>query len=116
MSATTTNIIHATADNFDQVVLESDLPVLVDFWAPWCQPCQMLKPEVEGIAAELDDRVRIVLVDVEENPDLGTRFDIKSIPARRVFNGGVIVAEASGYRGREDLLELVKPFLAAATL
>ena len=71
--------LHPTAETFDEEVLQSDVPVLVDFWAPWCPPCMMLKPELERLAADLGERAKIALINVEEEPELAGMFDQKVV-------------------------------------
>ena len=77
--------------NFEEEVLQSDLPVLVDFWATWCGPCRMLAPTIEKIAEEQEGVVKVGKVDVDEEPELAARFGIASIPTLMVFRGGQVV-------------------------
>ncbi|MBO1901260.1 thioredoxin [Leucobacter weissii] len=81
---------------FDKVVLQSEIPVLVDFWAAWCGPCRMVAPVLDQIAAERDGEIRIAKVNVDENPNLAARYRITSIPAMKVFSGGEEVREIIG--------------------
>ena len=87
-------IIHVDAENFDEVVLRSQEPVLVDFWATWCGPCQMLAPVLEDLSAQ--DGVKIAKVDVDKEPQLAMAFDIVSIPTLLVFKGGKLVNKSVG--------------------
>ncbi len=99
-----------TAANFEEEVLKSDKPVLVDFWAPWCGPCRMLAPIVEEIAEEYADSVKVGKVNVDDEPALAAKFGISSIPALLVFRNGEVVNSAVGYRSKilvEDMLGLV---------
>ena len=95
-----------TTDNFDELVLRSDKPVLVDFWAPWCGPCRMVSPLVDEIAGERDD-VLVGKVNTDEQPELAMRFNVVSIPTLLVFKNGELVNQAVGARPKEALLELL---------
>ncbi len=102
--------ITITADNFAEEVLQSDKPVLVDFWAPWCGPCKMLAPIVAEIAEEYADSVKVGKVNVDDEPALAAKFGISSIPALLVFQNGAVVNSAVGYRSKilvEDMLGLI---------
>ena len=89
----------ASASAFDALVAQSPVPVLVDFWAPWCGPCRVMAPEVEKLAQQTTGHALIVKVDTDAVPELGERFGIRSIPTVAVFkNGQVVVREAAGNR------------------
>ncbi len=88
--------IKLTGDNFDTEVLESDIPVLVDFWAPWCNPCKMMGPVVEKIAKEYDGQIKVGKVNVDEEGDLAARYGVQSIPMFALFKGGKIVNKQVG--------------------
>jgi thioredoxin 1 len=79
------NIIEVTDMNFDQEVLQSDKPVVVDFWAPWCGPCRMLAPIFEQLAQQYGDKIKFVKVNVDENPTSAIRFNIRGIPTVMIF-------------------------------
>lgn len=93
--------------NFDALVSRTELPVLVDFWAPWCGPCRMMAPEVEQLAQQTQGTALIVKVDTEAVPELGERFGIRSIPTVAVFKHGKVVARESGARPAADLQALL---------
>lgn len=91
--------------DFDNEVLKSEVPVLVDFWAPWCMPCRMMSPILDELATSLDGKVKIVKVDTEnaENQDLALQYQIQSIPNMKLFKGGEVIEEFVGMRSKEDL-------------
>ena len=100
-------------DNFEAEVLNSPIPVLVDFWAPWCMPCRMMAPLLEELSEELKGKIKIVKVDTEnsENQELAVKYQIQSIPNLKLFKGGQAVAEFIGLRNKESLLSDLEKYL-----
>ena len=98
--------IELTAENFNEEVLESQLPVLVDFWATWCGPCRMMAPIVSEIAAEYAGKVAVGKVNVDEEPELASAFGIESIPTLMVFKNGELTDTLVGVRKKEDVVAL----------
>jgi thioredoxin 1 len=93
-----------TDQNFEQEVLRSDVPVLVDFWAPWCGPCQMMGPIIEELAKEMGDKAKVGKLNVDQNSEISSKFGIMSIPALKIFKGGIVVKEFVGVQS-EDVLK-----------
>jgi thioredoxin 1 len=88
--------VEATAANFEEEVLKSEQPVLVDFWAVWCAPCRMIAPIVEELAAEREGALKVVKVDVDNNQDIAAKFGIRSIPTLLIFKNGEVVDQMIG--------------------
>ena len=96
--------IEINEGNFEDEVVKSELPVMVDFWATWCGPCKMLAPVVAEIAAEREGTLKVGKVNVDESPGLAARFGIMSIPAVFLFKGGKVAAQAVGYMSKDELV------------
>ena len=101
------SVITLTGANFEQEVLKSDVPVLVDFWAPWCGPCKMLGPIVEQVAEASIGNYKVGKVNVDDEQMLAERYNIMNIPALKVFKDGEVVRESVGLVARDKIEELV---------
>lgn len=101
------NIVEFSDQNFEQEVLKSDKPVLVDFWAEWCAPCRMVAPAVEAIAAEYAGRAKVGKLNVDNNQSVTTRYNIRSIPTLLVFKNGEIKEQMVGTTSKDNLAKLL---------
>jgi thioredoxin 1 len=101
-------LIHVTDGNFDEEVLKSGTPVLVDFGAPWCGPCRVIGPVVEELAAAYKDRVKVATINIDENPKTAIAYGVMSIPTLVLFKGGSIVEKIVGLVPKDRLEELIK--------
>ena len=100
--------VTVTSKNFEEEVLNSPIPVLVDFWATWCGPCRMLAPIIEEIAAEYEGKVKVGKVNVDEEADLARQFGINSIPTLIYFKDGEPVNQSVGFWGKAEIEEMLK--------
>lgn len=99
--------VHFTDDNFEEEVIKSDIPVLVDFYAEWCGPCKMMAPVIEGLATEYEGKVKIGKLDTDANPQKSGEYGIVSIPTLIVFKGGQKVDQLVGFKSGEDLKKVL---------
>ncbi len=100
-------VIHLTETNFDKEVLKADIPVLVDFWAPWCNPCRMLSPVIEEIAEEITD-VKVCKVNIDEASILSDRYGVMSIPTLILFKNGEIAAKSVGAKQKPEIMDFIR--------
>jgi thioredoxin 1 len=105
--------VELTDANFDAEVVRSATPVLVDFWAVWCGPCKMIAPVVEELAKEYQGSLKVGKVDVDNNPEVSTRFGIRSIPTLLLFKGGTVVEQIVGAVPKKNLVDKVLPHVGA---
>ncbi|SVB99538.1 uncharacterized protein METZ01_LOCUS252392 [marine metagenome] len=92
---------------FDSTVLESDKPVILDFWAEWCQPCKMLSPTVEEIAGEYEDTIKVGKLNVDDNPNTATKYGIRGIPTLLFFKGGKVVQQMVGVKSKAEIKKVI---------
>ena len=102
-------VVAVKADNWQAEVLDSKTPVLVDFWAEWCAPCRAISPILDELSAEFDGRLKIAKVNVDDSPDLGTQFSVRSIPTLLVFKEGTVVEQMIGQMSKSALIQKLEP-------
>lgn len=104
-------LLRLTDDGWQSEVLDARGPVLVDFWADWCAPCRMMTPMIESLASELDGRMKVGTLNVDENEETASRYDIRGVPTVMIFENGEIREQAIGLMSKEYLLGLVQKYV-----
>ena len=105
------SIIEIEDDTFEEAVLQSDLPVMVDFWAPWCGPCKAIAPSIDALEADYGDKMKFVKVNVDENPISPSKYGVQAIPTLIFFKGGEIMEQITGMVTKDKLEETIKGVL-----
>ena len=100
-------ISHTTDQNFENDVISSNIPVLIDFWAEWCGPCKMIGPVLEELSTELDNKIKIVKINVDENNQTAVKFSIRSIPTLMMIKGGQVQAQHIGAASKSQIKEFI---------
>ncbi len=103
--------LNVTRENFEQEVIQSDKPVLVDFWAPWCGPCKMVAPVIEEVAKEYEGKLKVAKINIDDASDIASQYNVMSIPTLMVFKGGAILSQTVGALSKDELVKLLMPHL-----
>ncbi len=102
------SVLKITSENFESEVMQSDKPVLLDFWASWCMPCKMLSPTIDEIAGEVEQRVKVGKVNVDEEPKLAQKFNVMSIPTLVIIKDGKVQSTSVGVRSKQEILGMLE--------
>jgi thioredoxin 1 len=105
------NVLEVTDTNFESDIIKSSVPVLVDFWAVWCAPCRAIAPHVEALATQYEGKIKVGKCDIDANPQVPTRYDVRSIPTLLMFKDGQVVGQVVGAVPRAKLEDLIKKAL-----
>ena len=106
------NILNVNDDSFDEDVLNSDTPVLIDYWAEWCGPCKMIAPVLDEIAKDYEGKLKVCKLNIDENPDTPQKYGVRSIPTLLLFKDGEVVESTVGVAGKEQLAALLDKHVA----
>jgi thioredoxin len=105
-------VLEVTDQSFEEVVLKSKTPAIIDFWAEWCAPCRAISPIIKDLAGRFGDRVKIVKMNIDENPSTPGTYGVRAIPTVLAFRNGTVVEQITGARQRKDFEEMVEKLLA----
>jgi thioredoxin 1 len=114
MESKSENVIHVTAESWETVVTNSDLPVLVDFWAEWCGPCRIVGPAVEQLSQTMEGKIKVAKLNVDENQEIAMKYDVQSIPSLLLFKAGKEIARTIGAAPKESYQKFVEQSLSKA--
>lgn len=106
------NVLTITRDNFETEVLNSDKPVLIDFWATWCAPCRMIAPTIDALADEMSDQIKVGKINVDEQQELAAAFKIMSIPTLAMTRGNTVIMQSVGVKSKDALKKDIEAKLA----
>lgn len=104
--------VQLTVNNFESEVINSNIPVLVDFGAPWCGPCKMIEPYIEEIAKEFNGKIKVCKLNIEDASQIATQYTVMSIPTLMIFKDGKIMEKRVGLMSKDDLTKLISPYLS----
>ncbi len=107
------NLFNITDAEFQAKVLDSDVPVILDFWAPWCGPCRLIAPVLEELVGTYDGRIKVAKINVDQNRSVPSQYGIQGIPTTIAFKGGQVVGKMVGFRGRQGVVQLFEQALDA---
>lgn len=102
------SVLKITSENFESEVMQSDKPVLLDFWASWCMPCKMLSPTIDEIAGEVEQKIKVGKVNVDEEPKLAQKFNVMSIPTLVIIKDGKVQSTSVGVRSKQEILGMLE--------
>ena len=100
--------VNVTDDEFDSVIANSELPVVVDFWAEWCGPCKQMSPHLEAVSEEMSDKVKVAKINVDENPMVASKYGVRGIPTLMVFKDGKVAATHLGAMSKQAIADWIK--------
>ncbi|MDP8204009.1 MAG: thioredoxin [Candidatus Tenebribacter mawsonii] len=104
-------MLEVTADTFEQEVLKSEIPVVIDLWAPWCGPCKALTPTLESVAADYEGKVKVVKLNIDEHPSIAAQYQVMSIPTVLFFKGGKVESQVIGLVGKDKIASKIDAML-----
>lgn len=104
-------MLEVTADTFEQEVLKSDIPVVIDLWAPWCGPCKALTPTLESVAADYDGKIKVVKLNIDDSPKIAAQYQVMSIPTILFFKDGKVESQVIGLVSKDKIISKIEPLL-----